>query len=275
MIFLLRENTIPTFFVNSSRHLYSFLPLQSFHHFQNFDTVISNRGTFSLRKNQSLLIISRFWKNGVLIDQRFQLSMTYARYHLWILPRSILDLRNFMDHPTAFRSSIEICFSSIALLLFHSIYTLFKRVIEYLSLPLSFTKKRYIGYDEVTTSVEMSSDVSSAERVRFKEDVPRRNRKTFTIAAAATIAPGDGLECFASTFECRAVSNPTGILFREAGTPRCRTWRTIYMVNNVRLSLQQLQFDQVFPLDKNNFYPSEWRSINTIGLFRSAEQLHR
>lgn len=58
----------------------------------------------------------------------------------------------------------------------------------------------------------MSSDVSSAERVRFKEDVPRRNRKTFTIVAAAS---GDGLECLASMFECRAASNPAGILFRE------------------------------------------------------------
>lgn len=52
------------------------------------------------------------------------------------------------------------------------------------SLFLLFAKQ-YIDYDKVTTRVEMLSDVLSAERVRFKEDAPRRNRKTFTIAAAA------------------------------------------------------------------------------------------
>lgn len=50
-----------------------------------------------------------------------------------------------------------------------------------------FMEKRYIGYDKITIRVEMSSDVSSAERIRFKEDVPHRNRKTFTIAATATM----------------------------------------------------------------------------------------
>lgn len=115
-------------------------------------------------------------------------------------------------------------------------------------LPLPFTKKRYIGYDKVTTQVEMSSDVSSAERVRFKEDMPRRNRKTFTITAAAaaprqrshgSFAPGDGFERLASSFEYRAASNPKWC-FETLRAERPNERENVYDNDNVRLSPHQL-----------------------------------
>lgn len=100
--------------------------------------------------------------------------------------KCVLDFRNFTDS-MAFRSSVGILLLERRAAFFHSICTVFKRIIEYVFLPLMFMEKRYIGYDKITIRVEMSSDVSSAERIRFKEDVPQRNRKTFTIAATATM----------------------------------------------------------------------------------------